>query len=200
MFSSKDYWETRYRDGGNSGVGSYQKFAEFKAEFVNNLLELYSIETVLEFGVGDGNQLSYLKVKNYVGIDVSRTAIERCKSLYANDTNKSFVHKDDFIITDKADMTLSMDVIYHLIEDEVFEQYMEDLFESSKCLVCIYASNTESQLGEDNTAHVKHRKFSDWVVKNRPDSRLVYYKQNKYPYNGDYKTTSFSNFYVYRVA
>ena len=62
MFSSKEYWETRYKSGGNSGVGSYTKFAEFKASFVNLLIKKYNIESIIEFGVGDGNQLSKLEV------------------------------------------------------------------------------------------------------------------------------------------
>ena len=48
MFSSKEYWETRYKSGGNSGVGSYTKFAEFKASFVNLLIKKYNIESIIE--------------------------------------------------------------------------------------------------------------------------------------------------------
>ena len=197
MFSSKTYWEERYKSGGNSGVGSYSKFAEFKAEFVNAIIEKYSVRSVTEIGVGDGNQLSTLKVKKYIGIDVSETAIERCKNVFKDDKSKSFYLSKDFVQHEKSDMSLSMDVIYHLVEDDIFDGYMHDIFDTSSKLICIYASNTKSPLGEKNTKHVKHRRFTDWIEKNKPDSRLVCFKKNRYPYNGDYKTTSFSDFYVF---
>jgi hypothetical protein len=34
-FSSANYWERRYADGGTSGSGSYGRLAEFKATFLN---------------------------------------------------------------------------------------------------------------------------------------------------------------------
>ena len=199
MFSSKEYWETRYKSGGNSGVGSYTKFAEFKASFVNLLIKKYNIESIIEFGVGDGNQLSKLEVNKYVGLDVSETAIASCTDLFENDSSKKFYMANRAMSLEKADMSLSMDVIYHLVEDEIFSAYMNDLFNASKNFICIYSSNTNSQLGETNTKHVRHRRFSDWIERNRPLSRLVYFKKNVFPYNGDYKTTSFSDFYLYSV-
>jgi hypothetical protein len=47
--SSRADWEERYAVGGSSGVGSYGKFAEFKAD-------ANKINTIIEFGCGDGNQ------------------------------------------------------------------------------------------------------------------------------------------------
>ena len=38
LFSSKDYWEKRYAEGGNSGYGSYNNLAKFKAEVINNFI------------------------------------------------------------------------------------------------------------------------------------------------------------------
>ena len=35
--SSKDYWEKRYSKGGNSGAGSYNNLALFKASIINDL-------------------------------------------------------------------------------------------------------------------------------------------------------------------
>ncbi|MGB6192692.1 MAG: hypothetical protein WBF42_09515, partial [Terracidiphilus sp.] len=44
--SSAEYWEQRYKAGGNSGVGSYSRLAEFKAEFLNRFVEEHQIATV----------------------------------------------------------------------------------------------------------------------------------------------------------
>lgn len=199
-FSSKDYWERRYKTGGNSGVGSYDKFAEFKAEFVNSQIKKNNISSIIEFGVGDGNQLAGLKVEKYTGLDVSSTAIEKCIEMFSGDSSKSFYTINEVKGPLQADMTLSMDVVYHLVEDEVFEQYMIDLFKATKKFVIIYSSNTVSQLGNELNEHVKHRRFSDWIEKRVPSARLIYFMKNRYPYNGNYKVSSFSDFYMYQVA
>nr|BFF27640.1 hypothetical protein GCM10025732_56050 [Glycomyces mayteni] len=55
---SAAYWEKRYADGGNSGGGSRGTNAEFKAEVLNKFTAEHGIESVIEFGCGDGEQLS----------------------------------------------------------------------------------------------------------------------------------------------
>jgi hypothetical protein len=39
-------------------VGSYGKFAAFKAEVLNAFVQEMRVDTVIEFGCGDGNQLT----------------------------------------------------------------------------------------------------------------------------------------------
>ena len=98
---------------------------------------------------------------------------------------------------EQADLTLLLDVIFHLIEDDVFEEYMTKLFDSSNKFVIIYSSNTEDNTGYEGT-HIKHRKFTDWVEKNRRNWSLIQYIHNRYPYKGNEKTGSFSNFYIFQ--
>lgn len=152
---SKQYWEQRYVSGGDSGVGSYDKFAHFKAEVINAFVSDNEIETVIELGCGDGNQLSLATYPKYIGFDVSQTAIDRCRQLYASDSSKTFKLMKD-LDGETADLSLSLDVIYHLVEDEVFESYMLGLFEASDQHVIIYSSNTENDKGQGDV-HVRHR-------------------------------------------
>ena len=88
-FSSKRYWENRYLSGGNSGDGSYGKYAEFKAKVLNDFVKENQIKEVIEFGCGDGNQLSLAKYPKYTGIDVSGKAIDLCITKHKNDPKKS---------------------------------------------------------------------------------------------------------------
>ncbi len=37
--TSGEYWEERYKVGGNSGAGSYNNLAKFKGEIINNFIE-----------------------------------------------------------------------------------------------------------------------------------------------------------------
>jgi hypothetical protein len=56
--SSETYWIARYKRGGDSGRGSYGKLAQFKAGVINKFVEANKINTIIEFGCGDGNQLT----------------------------------------------------------------------------------------------------------------------------------------------
>ncbi len=71
-FSTAQYWETRYRTGGNSGAGSRGRLGAFKTHMVNQFVIQNRINGVVEFGCGDGNLLSMLSLSNYVGVNVLR--------------------------------------------------------------------------------------------------------------------------------
>ena len=90
-FRSEIYWEKRYKYGGNSGAGSYNLIANYKASFINEFIAKYKIEKLLDYGCGDGNQASLINVSSYLGIDVSNTAIEICKQKFENQINKNFL-------------------------------------------------------------------------------------------------------------
>ena len=191
---SKNYWESRYRTGGNSGAGSYDLLAQFKAEVINDYVREKDIKSVIEWGCGDGNQLLYAEYPCYIGIDVSETAIKMCKSQYGSDETKTFICNHGEKVDMKCDLALSLDVIYHLIEDDAYENYMNNLFSSSKRYVCIYSCNYD----EDYALHVKCRKFSSWIEKNLQDWKLEKVIKNKYPYDpNNQKNTSWSDFYFY---
>ena len=48
---SESYWESRYASGGNSGVGSYKKFAAFKAEVINDFVRENEIRSVIDLSL-----------------------------------------------------------------------------------------------------------------------------------------------------
>jgi cyclopropane fatty-acyl-phospholipid synthase-like methyltransferase len=199
---SGEYWEERYKTQGNSGAGSYTHLAEFKAEFLNQFVVKNQIQTVLEFGCGDGNQLKIATYPNYIGLDVSRTAINICHDLFKNDSSKSFLLYDSLAFFDnhgilKADLTLSLDVLYHLVEKEIFEKYLLDLFSCSSKYVIIYASDY-NQKAEPIYQHENRRSFSDFVAKNIPSFQLVDTVKNKYHETSSGVENSISDFFVYQ--
>lgn len=197
-FSSGKYWQRRYAEGGNSGAGSYGRLAVFKAEIINKFVKENNIFEIIEWGCGDGNQLKLAKYPIYIGFDISQKSIEICKKKFAGDDTKKFYccNDNDFNNVYKGDLALSLDVIYHLVEDNVYEQYMRRLFSSSKKYVCIYSSNFEEQLAE----HVKNRKFTDWIDKNEKEQwELIKVIYNRYPYlETSPNDTSWSDFYFYK--
>ena len=199
--NSRRYWEQRYAQGGTSGAGSYGRLALFKAEFLNDFVERRGIRSVVEFGSGDGHQLSLARYPSYVGFDVAPTAIELCTKRFAGDSSKRFVLHDsqhDPAPAKLADLALSLDVIYHLVEDEVFDAYMRHLFAAAKRYVIVYASNEEAP---SPAPHVRHRRFTDWVERHEPAWHVESHTANRYPPTlTDGEETSFADFFVFAPA
>ncbi|CAN5503008.1 hypothetical protein BH11PSE9_BH11PSE9_14700 [soil metagenome] len=195
---SARYWESRYATGGNSGAGSYSFFAEFKAEVLNAFVAEQRVQTVIEFGSGDGHQLSLATYPAYLGFDVSDTAIAHCRKVFAADPSRRFLPADQ-CAGHRADLSMSLDVIFHLVEDNVFDLYMRNLFAASLRYVVIYASDRDDNSGKDGP-HVRHRHFSKWIAEHAPQWRLLRHVPNKYPYHGDHTKGSFAEFFFYEKA
>jgi SAM-dependent methyltransferase len=172
---SARFWERNYARGATSGSGSYGALAEGKSRFLNTLVREHAVRSVIEFGCGDGNQLSLADYPRYVGLDVSRSAIALCQRRFAGDPAKSFFLYDGMCFTDRAgmftaDLALSLDVVYHLTEDTVFETYLTHLFAAGRRLVVIYSTNEEIS---GTAPHVRHRHFTPWVEANCPGWALT---------------------------
>lgn len=196
-FSSKGYWDGRYKNGGDSGEGSYGHLAEFKATNVNRIIEQNQISSVIEFGCGDGNNLRYYKIPHYIGVDVSETAVALCSDKFAHEkTSKTFVGFDDASDL-RAEMTMSLDVIFHLVEDQAYYSYLDKLFCCAFKHVLIYSSDFNART---NSPHVRHRAFTSDVASLFPAWKIVEVIPNAYP-SPDIAAytpgTSHANFYLY---
>lgn len=180
LVNSKDYWETRYAMGGNSGAGSYNMIAAFKAKIMNQFVKDNNVKHVIEFGFGDGAQLTRAEYPRYTGLDVSKTIFEKTSAKFKDDSSKAFKLYDGTHIPDdvKGDLTLSFDVIYHLVEDQVFANYMKGMFDASTKYVVIYSSNIE---GWHGASHVLHRHVTSYVEKTFPAFKLIGTLRNDYP-------------------
>jgi tetratricopeptide (TPR) repeat protein len=202
---SISYWENRYKKGGNSGAGSFNDLAKYKARVLNDLVARENINTIIDFGCGDGNQLRLAKYPNYMGLDVSRTAIMKCHEGFKNDSTKSFYLYDplSFFNNNKfftADLTMSVDVLYHLIEDEIYLKYLNDLFACANKIVAIYSWNFSDS--EDRFAlHIRPRTFTKDIDKYIKGWRLKEKLDNPYPVEKyGTKDGSYSDFYIYCKA
>lgn len=191
---SAAYWEERYRTGGTSGAGSYAFLSEFKAEVLNDFVAEHGIRTVIEFGCGDGNQLGLARYPSYLGFDVSPSAVELCRRIFAGDPSKALRTVAAYA-GERAELALSLDVIFHLVEDTVFDEYMQRLFAAAERYAIVYSSNTSDL--DSRGDHVKHREFTRWVSERAPEFRLMRHVPNRYPYNGDHHVGSFADFYVF---
>ena len=191
--SSTSYWERRYRLGMTSGAGSHGRAADFKADFLNGFVREQDVRSVIEIGCGDGQQLALAEYPSYIGMDVSRTAVELCKRRFSNDPTKSFFWidalqtaslGDSFV----ADLTISLDVIYHLLEDAVYDNHLANLFNASRRFVIVYSSDCEAST---RFQHVRHRRFTGDVARRFPQFRLA--RTVKNPHRDD----SFADFHMF---
>lgn len=195
---SEQYWIERYESGRTSGAGSYNELATFKAEIINDFVAEHAIATLIEFGCGDGHQLTLASYPSYTGFDVSPHAVGLCEERFRDDDSKRFRLMDAYA-GETAELALSLDVVYHLVEDSVFESYMHRLFDAAERFVVIYSSNTELR-EEGQAAHVRHRVFTDWVERERPDWKLLAHVPNRYPPDEFGARGSIADFYIYEKS
>ena len=191
MSKTQTIWENRYKTNGNSGAGSYGVLCEYKAKFINKFIIDNNCKNVIEFGSGDGNQMSYFNVQQYTGVDISEYVINICKQKYSHVENKKFAtYVEYYKMSSKFDLSLSLDVIYHLVDDNIYEKYMNDLFNSTNKFVIIYSSNRQEKY---NNSHVYPRKFTDYIDLKFPRAKLLCHEPNPYP------KLSGADFFVYQI-
>ncbi|MEZ2219249.1 FkbM family methyltransferase [Rhizobium sp. RCC_161_2] len=183
-FDSAKYWEQRYLAGGNSGAGSYNKSAEYKAHILNAFVAEKQLKRVGELGSGDGNQLRYLAFEDYTGFDISQTAVDLCRQMHGNRPGRTFVWLGDPQLDTSSyngafELTLSLDVILHLVEDEVYRAYIDRLFSLSNQYVVVYTSNYDAP-DRHGAIHVRNRRFTDDVARWLPEWKLLKHVDNPY--------------------
>lgn len=175
-FDVAAYWEARYASGGDSGDGSRGKAAQAKATFVNDLLQTHDVRSVIDWGCGDGVQLRQLLVPpNYVGVEVSPTALQRC--ITANvDRGLSFVlHGPLFpahVFYERFEVALCLDVLFHLPREAQYLPFLRHLFASATRYVCVHTTNIEGV--EQTRDHVRHRLVVADVAMHFPEWHLLY--------------------------
>ena len=193
---SQDYWVKRYAAGGNSGPGSYNELAKFKAGLLNSFVREHGVASVIEFGCGDGNQLELAEYPTYRGFDISPVAVERCRARFAADTTKSFALVGEYA-GESAELVLSLDVIYHLVEDHVFEAHLRAVFGSATRFVAVYSTNRDAP-DDAGMPHVRHRRFTDFVQRELPGWSLLRNAQQPQAYSGDIVSSSLAEFFLFQ--
>lgn len=193
------YWEERYKKGGDSGASAFNRLAQFKIDVLNQFLNEHSdISVCYEWGFGDGAFLSEIHFPNYIGGEVSETALHICKEKYMGDETKQFFMIEEMLEYIKeyggCDLAISLDTLFNLVEDDVYETYMERLFGYAKRYVCILSSDFD----RPHVGHEKRRCFTRYVSEHFPEFNLIKKIENKYPFDFTKPNeTSLSDFYFY---
>ncbi|MCB0531710.1 MAG: class I SAM-dependent methyltransferase [Lewinellaceae bacterium] len=168
------YWEQRYARGGHSGAGSSGRLAAYKATWLNSFVQEKNVQTVVEFGCGDGRQLQLANYPDYLGLDVAPTAVRRCQALFKPEPNKRFQVYDPYDFdptTTRAELGLSVEVLFHLTEDALYQRYLEHLFGAATRWVVIFAPDEPDRTG-GQFPHLRPRPFTrdipaGWILRRR---------------------------------
>lgn len=200
---SQRFWERHYVQGGTSGSGSEGARARFKAEVLNDFVARHGVDSVVEFGCGDGQQLALANYPRYLGLDVSPTVLRRTRDRFADDPTKSFLCYDPASFADparfvSADAAISLDVVYHLVEDDTYLRHLRHVFGAARRFVVLFTSDLDTLAAAEPPApHVRHRPVVRDIAESFPDWRLRERVPNRYPYRGPGTATSFADFFVY---
>lgn len=163
------YWEARYASAGTSGSGSAGEAARSKAAYVNDLIRREQVRSVVDWGCGDGRQLDWLDLPAaYLGVDIAPAAITRCIERHPD--RAFLVWPEGIEVLVRAELALSLDVIFHLVDDGDFESYWDRLFASATRLVLVHATDHDAC----GARHVRHRRHAHltpdgWALVDRPD-------------------------------
>jgi len=126
------YWEKRYSLGGDSGEGSAGKGRDWKWKMINEFAP--NITSVIDVACGDlrfwnGRPDKY--VDDYIGIDISKTIIERNRKIQQSNI-KFICAPAEKRIGLKAPFVFCMDLLFHIMDDDTYEAILENL--------CYYSS------------------------------------------------------------
>lgn len=166
MSNWRAFWEQYYAAGNISGRDSRGEAAERKAAVVNDLIAREGITSVIDWGCGDSVQASLIKCDDYLGVDLSGTAVGKC---IADRPDRQYLVRDpssSIRVQLFAELGLSMSVIYHLVDPTMYERYITKLFGSADRFVCVFCTDVERPQRD----HLRHHQ---WTTDVPPHWELV---------------------------
>jgi SAM-dependent methyltransferase len=120
------------------------------------VIDLNEVQSVLDLGCGDGFVASMIEVEQYVGFDLSESALKIARERMPNHRFLSVTPR-----LMKFDLMVSMDVMHHLVTEEVYRSYLKVLFSDLSDLVLVYGTNHRLS----GRPHVLHREWMNDVPK-----------------------------------
>lgn len=161
------YWERRYQDGRTSGAGSEGDAALAKAKMIDEVITGYGLTSVIDWGVGDGVVLGHLKTKvRYLGLDVAPVAIERLRAKYGPRSRTRWFALASEGAHEVRDLALSLDVMFHLVDEADYQLHLAQVFGSATKAVLIHANDHD---GGRTARHVLWRKWTPDVARIFPE-------------------------------
>lgn len=140
---TENYWNLRYEAGGNSGKGSIGKYRKWIWKVIEETVGAIRYKTIIDVGCGDmtfwklGKTDLMRKCHAYFGIDKSSYIIKENSRKYGD---KKFLcgNAKDWIWGINAEIVLCISLLFHIMDDDEFEEILIRLCDYSKDWIIIY--------------------------------------------------------------
>ncbi len=192
-----DFWNQRHEklglySGGDKGISDFENF-EFYIHRLSIILKLISKYNVgkrpldiLDAGCGKGFFSNGLFSSGYIvtGIDSSLSAISFCKENYPKIFFKQD-NLDNFILNKAFDVVVCIDVMFHIVEDNLWENSVKNLAyhvkNNSIIIISDFADATdnENEIGS-KVKYIKYRNKKKYIT---ILERFGFLLQEVIPYN-----------------
>ena len=131
----EEYWENRYASGGTSGPGSIGAHWEWKWKVINVFLP--TIDHLIDVGCGDLTFWKGRECKDYIGIDISETIINRNR---IKRPAWSFIKAPAQRRIDglKKEVVFCLGLLFHVMNSEIFLKILNNLCYYSTDFIFIY--------------------------------------------------------------
>jgi hypothetical protein len=158
---NQNYWEERYKKGGNSGKGSRNFVRIWKWFNINKHVKI-SDSDVIDVGCGDLAFWKGRSCKKYIGIDISPTIVQLNA---VQRPNWNFICGDasQYHKINPAEVVFCNDILFHIINDETYKKILENLTIYSKKYIFIYTWLKNPFLPKtDDGWYQKYRDFDSY--------------------------------------
>lgn len=160
---SHQFWENRYKNGGNSGKGSRGLLRLWKWHQIKKFIKLNETD-VIDVGCGDMAFWKGKTCKLYNGIDISKFRIEKNREL-----RPGFIfHVLDASVISKqlipADAVFCLDMLFHIMDDSSYKKILHNLTLYSKKYIFIYTwRKAPSKATKFTNSYQKYRNFDSYI-------------------------------------
>lgn len=192
VYNPQEFWERRLEKNFNfKGVGyanlgeEYNKWLyRAKERVLDEVLKKNNIscegKNVLELGVGSGFYIDYWKKKNisgFTGVDITEKSAKELSNKYPQ---YKFIQADisstNFSIDNKFDIITVFDVMFHVLDEEKFEQIISNIKRLSHEKSIILITDGYLKDSYQESFHVKIRSLNRYIeilTKNKMEKRDV---------------------------
>jgi len=153
------------------------------------LINKYDLKSISDVGCGECTLLPYLQgIRKYYGYDISPAVLSKVSKNAQDGFSKEFILLTNNTKIVSSDLVLSLEVIFHQVNDDEYLDYMRKLVNSNGEYLLILTMNE----GILKTNHIKNRHIKYRDISKFMDS-TNYSLVEKFPF-----TERTSTYYLYK--